>query len=53
MHMSFYNIDTINFDNYGHLNLVILSSSPHLRIESFREFLFLFHFFYLFIYFCN
>ena len=24
-----FNIDKINFDNYGHLNLVILSSSPH------------------------
>ena len=24
-----FDIDKINFDNYGHLNLVILSSSPH------------------------
>ena len=28
------NIDKINFDNYGHLNLVILSCSSHYRILS-------------------
>ena len=26
-----FNVDKINFDNYGHLNFVILSSSPHYR----------------------
>ena len=29
-----FHIDKINFDNYGHLNIVILSSSPHHRIWS-------------------
>ena len=27
-----YNLDKINFDNYSHLNLFILSSSLHYRI---------------------
>ena len=29
-----FSIDTINFDNYGHLNSVILSSSPHYKMQS-------------------
>ena len=29
-----FSIDKINFDNYGHLNSVILSRSPHYRIQS-------------------
>ena len=27
-----FSIDKLNFDNYGHLNLVILISSQHYRI---------------------
>ena len=29
-----FTIEKINFDNYGHLNLVIVTSSPHYRIYS-------------------
>ena len=29
-----FKIDKINFDNYSHLNLVILSNSSHSRIQS-------------------
>ena len=32
--ISHFNVDKINFDNYSHLNLVILSSSSHYRVWS-------------------
>ena len=34
IYIGFYDIDKINFDNYDHLNLVILSRSTLYRIYS-------------------